>query len=92
MVNSAAPSYLHRFEWIKNDDAIGGLDLDWNFLEGEYVKPAATPRVIHYTNGGPWFEQWHNVDYADLWLQERDLYFQSLDAAALPKVRKTTAA
>ena len=35
---------------------IGALDLSWNFLVGEYPKPAAAPAAIHYTNGGPWFE------------------------------------
>ena len=77
VVNSAPPAYLHRFEWIKDDSAIGALDLDWNFLEGEYPKPDYTPRVIHYTNGGPWFEQWQNCDFADLWICERDLYLAS---------------
>ena len=78
VVNSATPAYLHRFEWVRSDDAIGALDLDWNFLEGEYPEPLRTPRVIHYTNGGPWFEEWRNCGYADLWLHERDLYMQSL--------------
>jgi lipopolysaccharide biosynthesis glycosyltransferase len=78
LVNSATPAFLHRFEWIRNDAAIGALDLDWNFLESEYPKPQATPRVIHYTNGGPWFEQWQHCDYADLWLHERDLYLAAL--------------
>ena len=78
LVNSASPAFLHRFEWIKDDSAVGSLPLDWNFLEGEYPKPAETPRVIHYTNGGPWFAEWQDCDYADLWLRERDLYLQSL--------------
>lgn len=74
VVNSAAPSFLHRFEWIRNSDDIGALPLEWNFLEGEYARPERTPAVIHYTNGGPWFAEWQDVDYADLWLKERDLY------------------
>lgn len=78
VVNSAPPAYLHRFEWIKDPAAIGALNVEWNFLEGEYSKPDQIPRVIHYTNGGPWFEQWQDCDYADLWLNERDLYLQSL--------------
>jgi lipopolysaccharide biosynthesis glycosyltransferase len=78
VVNMASPSYLHRFEWITADTSIGALDLDWNFLEGEYQRPLTTPRVIHYTNGGPWFEQWTNVDFADLWLTERDLYEETI--------------
>jgi hypothetical protein len=85
VVNSASPAYLHRFEWIRDENAIGDLDPDWNFLEGEYPKPAVTPRVIHYTNGGPWFEEWQNCDYAELWLQERDLYLESVRA---PRVRQ----
>ena len=77
VVNSVSPAYLHRFEWITDQSAIGALSLEWNFLEGEYPKPATPPRVIHYTNGGPWFDEWQDCDYADLWLHERDLYRQS---------------
>ena len=77
VVNTATAAYLHRFEWISDDSAIGALELDWNYLEGEYPKPDHTPRVIHYTNGGPWFEEWQNCDFADLWLQERDLYLDA---------------
>jgi hypothetical protein len=78
VVNSASPAFLHRFEWVQDDSFIGALPREWNFLEGEYQKPAETPRVIHFTNGGPWFGEWQDCDYADLWLQERDLYFESL--------------
>lgn len=85
VVNSVTPAYLHRFEWVADDEAIGSLEIDWNFLEGEYAMPRTTPRVIHYTNGGPWFEQWQNCDYADLWLHERNLYLESIRA---PEVRK----
>jgi hypothetical protein len=27
---------------------------------------------VHFTRGGPWFEQWQNVDYGELWCAERD--------------------
>lgn len=80
VVNSESPAYLHRFQWIKDQDQIGSLDLDWNFLEGEYPKPEKTPRVIHYTNGGPWFDAWQDVDYADLWRQEEAAYLASRSA------------
>ena len=79
VVNSASPSFLHRFEWIKAPDAIGALDIDWNFLAGEYEAPAETPRAIHYTNGGPWFDEWQDCEFGDLWLQERDLSLKSLE-------------
>ena len=74
VVNSATPAFLHQFKWISDDRAIGSLNTDWNFLAGEYAKPDAVPRVIHFTNGGPWFKEWHDCDYAELWRQELDLY------------------
>ena len=85
VVNSASPSFLHRFEWITDEHSIGSLDPDWNFLEGEYAKPEKTPRVIHYTNGGPWYDQWQDCDYADLWREERALYNQARKEADLRK-------
>jgi lipopolysaccharide biosynthesis glycosyltransferase len=83
VVNTATPAFLHRFEWVRDESSIGALDLDWNFLVGEYAMPVRTPRVLHYTVGGPWFEAWRNCDYADLWLNEQDLYFESLDTPLL---------
>lgn len=73
VVNSQSPAFLHRFNWL-SDDLIGALPLGWNFLEGEYSMPSEAPHAIHYTNGGPWFENCQNVDFADLWLKERELY------------------
>lgn len=73
VVNTASPAFLHRFSWIHDDNDIGALDLTWNFLEGEYPVPGTPPAAIHYTNGGPWFENWQNVAFADLWLAERDM-------------------
>lgn len=78
VVNNVTPAYLHRFEWIKSEADIGSLDLTWNWLEGEYDRPSLPPKVIHYTNGGPWFDQWQDVDYADLWIAERNLYEKSV--------------
>lgn len=80
VVNAASPAHLHRLEWVTDPASIGSLALEWNFLEGEYPKPDRIPRVIHYTNGGPWFEEWQDCDFADLWLRERDLYLESLNA------------
>jgi hypothetical protein len=74
-VNSA--SFLHRFEWLA-DKEIGSLPLSWNFLEGEYARPEELPSAIHFTNGGPWFSQWQNVDFADLWTAELTLMQENL--------------
>ena len=73
VVNSASPAYLHRFSWT-SDTEIGALDREWNFLEGEYATPDQIPMCVHYTNGGPWFDDWQDVDFGDEWRAERDMY------------------
>ena len=77
VVNREGASFLHRFEWVGDDGLIGELPRTWNFLEGEYPVPAETPKAIHYTNGGPWFANKQDVDYAELWRAERDRYLES---------------
>jgi len=66
IVREESGAFLHRFQFLK-DEEIGELPLEWNWLEGEYDKPETPPAVIHFTNGGPWFENWQDVDYAELW-------------------------
>lgn len=67
IVNSETGAFLHRFQWL-SDDLIGELPLEWNWLEGEYKKPEQIPAVIHYTNGGAWFKECQDVEYAQEWL------------------------
>ena len=31
-------------------------------------------KLIHYTSGGPWFEQCRDHPHADMWLEWRDRY------------------
>jgi hypothetical protein len=70
VVNRETGAFLHRFQWL-GDDLIGSVPETWNWLEGWCDKPkTGHPKVIHYTRGGPWFENWRDVDYADLWLTE----------------------
>ena len=28
------------------------------------------PKLIHYTEGGPWFENYRNCEFSELWKQE----------------------
>lgn len=71
-VNTASGLDLHRFNWLAGEDAIGSLPLEWNWLVGEYAaNPAA--KVLHYTNGGPWFHDIHFTDgSAAPWFHERE--------------------
>jgi len=49
----------------------GAIPLEWNWLVGEYDQnPHA--KLLHYTVGGPYFEQYRDCDHADLWWQEFD--------------------
>jgi hypothetical protein len=58
---------LHRFQDIP-DDQIGDLPKTWNTLD----TMDANTKLIHWTSGGPWFEQTRNCPYADVWLKARD--------------------
>lgn len=70
VINRESGSYLHRMQWAR-DEEIGALPIEWNWLEGWNAKPAeGTPKAVHYTRGGPWFKDWQNVDYGDLWRDE----------------------
>jgi len=60
---------LHTFSWLK-DSEIGALPFAYNFISGVSPKIDSKPAVIHYTEGGPWFEGCGHVPYADLWLNE----------------------
>ena len=82
LVNRETGAYLHRMQWVKDED-IGELPVTWNWLEGWNEKPAqGTPNVVHFTRGGPWFDEWQNVDYGDLWRKERDMLARASSSAA----------
>jgi len=61
-------AYLHRFSWLK-DEEIGELDHTWNYLVGVY-DDIDTPNLIHYTEGGPWFENYRDCEFNELWKKE----------------------
>jgi hypothetical protein len=67
-VNTAPALDLHRFAWAKNEE-IGSLEPEYNWLVGEYGK-IRDPKILHFTNGGPWFPDYANCDYADWWREE----------------------
>jgi hypothetical protein len=67
--NTAEPSYLHRFNWL-NDEEIGEIDKGWNYLEGWYSPEYDNLKAIHFTLGGPWFEHMVDCDFASMWLDE----------------------
>jgi lipopolysaccharide biosynthesis glycosyltransferase len=68
IVNTETPMYLHRMLWA--DDKIGSLPPKFNFLAGYYDFEEEQPILIHYTDGGPWFKEYSNCSYSELWKQE----------------------
>lgn len=73
-VNFLTGLELHGFSWLP-DSAIGELPMTYNYISG--VSPhlnGEQPEVIHYTNGGPWFDECQDVPYGDLWLEMYENY------------------
>jgi lipopolysaccharide biosynthesis glycosyltransferase len=63
-------AYFHRFSWL-NDNEIGELKPEWNWLVGWHQEPKdGRPKAIHYTEGGPWFENYRNCEYSKEWKKE----------------------
>ena len=72
-VNGASGLELHQFKWLGDDSLIGVLPHRWNHLVDYDPKiPVEQISLLHYTEGGPYFEDYKNCDYADLWFAERD--------------------
>lgn len=74
VVNNATGSYLHGFHWLE-DDRIGELPAEWNFLCGHHDPTQLDPKIVHYTRGDPsmgyrdepfsdeWFKEFDEADY-----------------------------
>jgi hypothetical protein len=70
VVNHQSGLHLHRFNWL-TDEVIGALPVTWNYLEGWHsAEDCADPIAVHFTRGGPWFEQWQGVEYGAEWISE----------------------
>ena len=70
-VNSASGLELHQFKWLANDELIGPLPNRWNHLVG-YNPRRRDAALVHYTIGGPYFEEYRDCEYAEEWRAERD--------------------
>lgn len=64
-VASAGGVVLHRFGWL-DDEEIGELPLDWNWLVGEYPENSSAA-CLHYTLGAPGFAYYRNCAHATRW-------------------------
>ena len=72
-VNTASGLELHRFRWLESEDLIGEIPHRWNHLvDYDPPQPVEALSNLHYTTGGPYFDDYRDCGYADLWLAERD--------------------
>jgi hypothetical protein len=70
-VNGATGLQLHQFKWLESDALIGELPARWNHLVG-YDPPRADAGLVHFTIGGPYFDEYRDCEYAHEWFAERD--------------------
>lgn len=68
-VNKASGLELHQFKWLESDELIGELPIEWNWLADEYEYKKDV-KNIHYTEGGPYFKDYKNTDYAIDWFND----------------------
>lgn len=78
VANTKPPGYLHQVQWATNHN-IYSLNVDWNWLVGHYKEPDdGTPKVLHWTEGGPWYSQHRDVLYGCVYAETRDEYRRTL--------------
>ena len=69
-VNETPGRDLHRFSWL-NDDQIGELGPEWNYLVGHTKLPRGVePKIVHHTDGIPSMAGYEDTEYADEWRAE----------------------
>ena len=64
-LDNASPADLHQFAWVK-DNEIGRIPLKYNHLVGYYKKHKYI-KAIHYTQGGPWFDEYKDGELSEEW-------------------------
>lgn len=73
IVNTATGGFLHGLSWLQ-DHEIGELPSYYNWIDG--CSPGNVhPKVIHYSEGGPWFKDYQDCAFADEWYN----YYRSLN-------------
>jgi len=66
LVERATGLELHRFTWL-DDSEIGELDVKWNWLVGDYINPPHDVKNVHWTIGGPYFDEYSHADFSSEW-------------------------
>lgn len=72
-VNTAPGLDLHQFKWLDDiESEIGDIPLEWNYLcdvQSIGQESISAPKLIHYTEGGPFFKATPDCELAENWLK-----------------------
>lgn len=77
LVSTKSGSYLHEFRWLE-DHEIGQLPETYNWIEG-FSRGNIKPAVVHYTEGGPWFNGYQDIAHAALWWKYKRRWIDSAE-------------
>ena len=78
-LNNNTGLWHHRFMWLA-DHEIGEISHEWNWLTDWYNEPEdGSPKMLHYTEGGPWFDHLQDVPYAQEWRDAKIEYEATLN-------------
>lgn len=72
IVENESGSFLHQFKNIP-DEMIGDIPDVWNTLDWM----DENTKLIHYTNGGPWFKEYEHHVHADVWFKAHNKMLRS---------------
>jgi lipopolysaccharide biosynthesis glycosyltransferase len=76
-ISNQTGKYLHRFSWLDDED-IGELPIEWNWLAIEYPNhPKA--KIVHYTLGTPCFKDYRDSEMADVWHEAQKKVNEGMD-------------
>lgn len=73
LVNTARGLDLHQFAWL-DDELIGDLHPEWNWLVGHSDSAVVDPQIVHFTDGFPLMPGYERQPYADEWDRELRLW------------------
>lgn len=86
VIDTATGEYLHRFRWL-DDEEIGEMGCEYNWLVNWYKQPEhGIPKIIHYTEGGPWFKEYEHCEYGALWEREKNEYLNHISKTEIQEV------
>jgi len=72
-INNERGLNLHQLKWLPSLDEVGEIPFEWNYLcdtkslGGQ--ERVTKPKLVHYTLGGPFFEETIECEYYSEWIE-----------------------